>query len=117
MDLKSTDCFDNLAVEEAYRTGDINSNNERVVIQLDTKVNFSLCQVLDHELRLFRELEAIKQSTKDSSCAIKALRFIDRKHKDGIDKKQLLAFLNSNLEDSHLKLSDVTSIFKRLNLR
>ena len=28
-----------------------------IVLQLDTQVNFSLIQVLDHELRLFRELE------------------------------------------------------------
>lgn len=73
--------------------------------------------MLDHEIRLFRELEAIKQSSKDSTHVLKALRFIDRKRRDGMDKKQLLAFLNSNMDDSQLKPSDMTTIFKRLSLK
>ena len=48
---------------------------------------------------------------------MKALRFIDRKRKDGIDKKQLLTFLNSNMDGSQLKMSDITTIFKRLSLK
>ena len=44
-------------------------------------------QVLDHELRLFRELEAIKATSKDSTHVLKALRFIDRKRRDSLDKK------------------------------
>ena len=84
---------------------------------MDTKVNFCLCQVLDHELRLFREFEYIKQATKGSTHVLKALRFIDRKKKDGIDKKQLLVFLNSNIDDAQLKMSDVTTIFRRLGLK
>ena len=88
-----------------------------MIIQLDTKVNFCLCQVLDHELRLFRELEAIKATSKDSTHVLKALRFIDRKRNDSLDKKQLLTFLNSNIDDAQLKMNDITTIFRRLNLK
>ena len=56
--------------------------------------------MLDHELRLFREFEYIRQATKGSTHVLKALRFIDRKRKDGVDKKQLLVFLNSNIDDA-----------------
>ena len=80
-------------------------------------MNFCLCQVIDHELRLFRELEAIKARIKDSSHVFKAMRFIDRKRRDGLDKKQLLTFLNSNMDDAQLKLSDMTHIFKRLHIK
>ena len=80
---------------------DDNIAEERnLVVSLDTKVNFCLCQVLDHELRLFREFEYIRQAAKGSTHVLKALRFIDRKRKDGIDKKQLLVFLNSNMDDA-----------------
>lgn len=92
-------------------------SDRNVVIQLDTKVNFCLCQVLDHELRLFRELEAIKDTSKDSTNVLKALRFIDRKRRDSLDRKQLLVFLNSNMEDAQMKMSDITTIFRRLNLK
>ena len=73
--------------------------------------------MLDHELRLFRELETIKGNSKDSTSVLKALRFIDRKRKDAIDKKQLLVFLNSNVDDSHLKMTDINTIYRRLHLK
>ena len=95
-----------------------------MVLSLNSKVNFGLCQVLDHELRLFRELEVIKSqqsarhiSHANSKHVLKALRFIDRKRRDGLDKKQLLVFLNSNVADSQLKMADVTTIFWRLRLK
>ena len=62
-------------------------------------------------------MEAIKVSSKDSTHVLKALRFIDRKKRDSLDKKQLLVFLNSNMDDSQLKMSDTTTIFRRLNLK
>ena len=48
---------------------------------------------------------------------LKALKFIDRKQRDGLDKKQILVFLNSNITESQLKLSDISNIFKRLGLK
>lgn len=48
---------------------------------------------------------------------LKALKFIDRKRKDGLDKKQILVFLNSNVADSQLKMSDITTIYRRLSLK
>lgn len=88
-----------------------------IVLQLDTQVNFSLIQVLDHELRLFRELESIKESCKDSTNLLKALRFIDRKRVDGVEKKQLLRFLNSNIDESNLKLAEMNNVYRRLGLK
>ena len=48
---------------------------------------------------------------------LKALRFIDRKRQDGVDKKQLLRFLNSNIDESNMQLSDMTSVYRRLGLK
>jgi len=102
----------------------LSDSEEPIVIQLNSNVNFCLVQVLDHEIRLFREIESIKtslgvsnQQLSGSSSVIKALRFIDRKRKDGLDKKQLLVFFNSNMIDSQLKMADMTTIFKRLYLK
>lgn len=48
---------------------------------------------------------------------MKALRFIDRKKQDGIEKKQILRFLNSNIDQSNMQLSDMTNVYRRLGLK
>jgi hypothetical protein len=110
--------------EDLVKNAVLSDGEEPIVIQLSSNVSFGLVQVLDHEIRLFREIESIKTSLGVSnlqvSCGsnvIKALRFIDRKRKDGLDKKQLLVFFNSNMIDSQLKMADMTTIFKRLYLK
>ena len=82
------------------------------------KVNFALAQVLDHEMRLFMEVNALRMSANENSVLVmKALKFIDKKHKDGLDKKAVISFLNDNVSGADLNMHDGATIFRRLNLK
>ena len=41
--------------------------SEASAIRISQKVNFALSQVLDHELRLFRELDQLRKSATENS--------------------------------------------------
>ena len=90
-----------------------------IVEHLDSKVSCALCQVIDHEIRLFKEIEAlrVKSNQIPAACFQKAMRIIDTNGRDGLDKKSVLKFLNSNIDGSQLQMSDMTTVFKRLQLK
>ena len=48
---------------------------------------------------------------------MKALKFIDKKHKEGLDKKTVISFLNENVDGADLNMHDGATIFRRLNLK
>ena len=48
---------------------------------------------------------------------MKALKFIDRKHKYGLDKRSIMVFLNENISGAELKIQDAATVFRRLHLK
>ena len=80
-----------------------------------------MSQVFDQEIRLFRDLQALKSGISlDANnhlvCLIKALRQIDTKHRDGLDCNAIRSFLNKNVENFEFSPKDVQAIFRRLRL-
>ena len=78
----------------------------------DVKVTFALSQVLDQELRLFRDLKILKDgfnlNQNSHLCSlIKALKCIDTKNKEGIDCTGVKTFLNRNIVSFEFTTKDV----------
>ena len=70
------------------RASNDDKSSEASAIRLSQKVNFALSQVIDHELRLFREIDQLRQkATENAVNVMKALKYIDKKQKDGLDKR------------------------------
>jgi hypothetical protein len=64
-------------------------------------VKFALAQVFAQELRLFRELEYLRDCIRGSERSLhllKAFQIIDGKGQGGLSKRQILSFLNRNLK-------------------
>lgn len=87
----------------------------------NVKVKFALSQVIDHELRLFRDLELIKSNMNlDSNTyllsLVKAMKQIDTKGRDGLDCTSVKNFLNKNILNFDFTTKDTAAIFRRLRL-
>ena len=69
-------------------------------------------------MRLFKEINQLRMNASENSVLVmKALKFIDKKHKEGLDKKTVISFLNENVDGSDLNMHDGATIFRRLNLK
>jgi Ca2+-binding EF-hand superfamily protein len=87
--------------------------------ETSSSVLFALGEVFDQELRLFRELDYLRDCSRDSERSLhllKAFQMIDYDNRGGLTRKQILRFLNDNLTSAQITLSDVDSIYKRLKL-
>ena len=77
--------------------------------------------MFEQELRLFRELQYLRECTRSSERSLhllKAFHQIDRKHTGSLHKKQILSFLNSApLKEGHFSLKEIDAIFHRLHLK
>ena len=64
------------------------------------------------------EVNALRMGASENSVLVmKALKFIDKKHKEGLDKKTVISFLNENVDGADLNMHDGATIFRRLNLK
>ena len=51
------------------------------------------------------EVNALRMSASENSVQVmKALKFIDKKHKEGLDKKTVISFLNENVDGADLNM-------------
>ena len=67
---------------------------------------------------MFREIDQLrKKATENAVFVMKALKYIDRKHKDGLDKRAVMVFLNENVSGAELNIQDAATIFRRLHLK
>lgn len=83
------------------------------------KVNFAICQILDQELRLYRELDYLRDIARESERGLhlmRAFQIIDTKKTGGLTATAIQKFLNQNIPNTQFTTKEVKSVFRRLRL-